>query len=188
MAIEKFIAYHCAPALAGIKPANIASYSKTDNPNVLSRIKKLNRVLQSRDIYVEILCECGERILIIAYRRQKLCEYLNNPQIKALLIEYGYPQDFSLDTYLTFLKKRIMDGHLNGAEFPHEIGAFLGYPVHDIYGFINHKNEGCLLTGEWKVYAEADKAEKLFCRYSACRRAILKRINEGKTLEDLFCA
>ena len=27
-----------------------------------------------------------------------------------------------------------------------------GYPLHDIYGFINHKHQGCLLTGEWKVY------------------------------------
>ena len=29
MGIEYFLAYYCAPALAGIKPANIAAYSKS---------------------------------------------------------------------------------------------------------------------------------------------------------------
>ena len=104
-----------------------------------------------------------------------------------LLQSCGYPKNFSLDLYLDFLKKRINDQYADGKDFPHEIGAFLGYPIHDIYGFIYHKNEGCLLTGEWKVYAQAEQAEKIFCRYQLCRKAILKRVNEGKTLEQLFC-
>ena len=29
MGIEYFLAYYCAPALTGIKPANIAAYSKS---------------------------------------------------------------------------------------------------------------------------------------------------------------
>lgn len=187
MPIEHLLAYHCGPALAGIKTANIASCSKTENPEVLSEIGMLNRAFRSHDICIDILCECEERVLVMVYRRRKLCEYLNSPQIKKLLCKYGYPEVFSLGTYLDVLKKRVVSGSGGCGEFPHEIGAFLGYPVHDIYGFINHKNEGCLLTGEWKVYAESDKAERLFCKYRACRRAILKRVCEGKTLEELFC-
>ncbi|MDO5398939.1 MAG: DUF3793 family protein [bacterium] len=188
MPIEHFLAYHCGPAMAGIKPANIASCVKTENSDVLLSIKRLDNILQRRGICIEILCECEERYLIMVYRRKKLCEYLNSPQIKALLTEFGYPYKFSLELYLDILKNKIKKVCARGEGFPHEIGAFLGYPAHDIYGFINHKNEGCMLTGEWKVYAEAEKAQKLFYRYSACRRAILKHLHGGKTLEELFCA
>ncbi len=34
MPTEYILAYHCAPAFAGIKPSNIASCSKRDNPNI----------------------------------------------------------------------------------------------------------------------------------------------------------
>lgn len=187
MRIEHFFAYYCGPALAGIKPSNIASYSKEKNPHILSEIERLNNALNIKDIYIEILCDCKERLLIMLYRREKLCRYLNSPQIKSLLENYNYPKEFSLSAYLECLRKRIAAGCSGSDEFPHEIGAFLGYPIHDIYGFINHKDEECLLTGEWKVYADADKAKKTFCRYTACRKAIVKRLNEGKTLEELFC-
>ena len=89
--------------------------------------------------------------------------------------------------YLAIIKSRIYAQRLMNKEFPHEIGAFLGYPLHDIYGFINHKHQGCLLTGEWKVYENTEQAKKLFCRYNKCRKAVIKRINEGRTLTDLFC-
>ncbi|NDO18671.1 DUF3793 family protein [Lachnospiraceae bacterium MD329] len=187
MGIEHFLAYYCAPALAGIKPANIAAYRKSQNPYILSEIKELNSILNKKDIYIEILCECKERILIMLYRRRQLCEYLNTPQIKNLLETYGYPKHFSLYEYFEILRKRTVSGCSGIDEFPHEIGAFLGYPIHDIYGFINHRDKHCLLTGEWKVYADADNAKKMFCRYSDCRRAVVKRLNEGKTLEELFC-
>lgn len=32
MPTEYILAYHCAPAFAGIKPSNIASCSKRENP------------------------------------------------------------------------------------------------------------------------------------------------------------
>ena len=72
--------------------------------------------------------------------------------------------------------------------FPHEIGAFLGYPAQDINGFINHKDEGVLLVGEWKVYSDVEGAKKAFRRYCSCRNALVKRIDKGNSLADIFCA
>ena len=112
----------------------------------------LNEKLNKNDIYIDVLCECGERVLLMVYRKQKLCEYLQIDDIKSFLCDNGYPKEFSLMKYLAILKSRIYAQRLMNKEFPHEIGAFLGYPLHDIYGFINHKHQGCLLTGEWKVY------------------------------------
>ena len=76
MPTEYILAYHCAPAFAGIKPSNIASCSKRENPNITVQIKMLNEKLNKNDIYIDVLCECGERVLLMVYRKQKLCEYL----------------------------------------------------------------------------------------------------------------
>lgn len=187
MPIESLLAYHCGPALAGIKPANIVSCSRAENPNFREVIQQLNTRLNGQGIYFDILCECRERILVMVYRRKKLEEYLTTDSIHRFLVECGYPQQFDLKDYIGILKSRIRDQHIGSSEFPHEIGAFLGYPIHDIYGFIHHKDKGCLMTGEWKVYANAEQAEQLFQRYKKCRKAILNRINSGKTLEQLFC-
>ena len=135
------------------------------NPCILSEIEKLNNILNRKDIYIEILCECKERILIMLYRRKRLCEYLNNLQIKNLLKRYDYPKQFSLQKYLKLLRGRIALRCCETEKFPHEIGAFLGYPIHDIYGFINNRDEQCLLTGEWKVNADADNAKNVLQIY-----------------------
>lgn len=182
--LENLIAHHCGPALAGIKPANIAACYKSRIPDIHAEIEKLNNQLNCKSIYIEILCECEKRVLIMVYRKNLLEQQLNNPEMNKFLASYGYPKSGTVNTYIDFLKKRlkkIMD-------FPHEIGVFLGYPLHDIYGFINHPDEGCLLIGEWKVYENAEAAKKLFSKYKACRKALVKRISSGLTLAQIFCA
>ncbi|MBU5451273.1 DUF3793 family protein [Acetivibrio sp. MSJd-27] len=181
--IEHIIAYHCGPALAGIKPANIVSCHKEKIPDLHREIERLNSQLNGKDIYLEILCECGKRALVMVYKSKILSAHLRDNEMKKLLKSFGYPENSSLKIQLEQLKKR-----LKRENFPHEIGVFLGYPIHDIRGFIDHKDEGCLLTGEWKVYQNPEKAKALFRRYHMCRRAIVKRLAEGKTLAQVFCA
>ena len=48
MPTEYILAYHCAPAFAGIKPSNIASCSKRENPNITVQIKMLNEKLNKK--------------------------------------------------------------------------------------------------------------------------------------------
>ncbi len=182
--LEKLLAYHCAPALAGIKPANLASCRKADYPNLNGELDRLNGELNRKDIYIEVLCECEKRALVLVYRKGVLEKQLNAHGCKEFLMRYGYPSEGSLADYLSILKTRFgSDG------FPHEIGVFLGYPLYDIYCFISHRSEGCLLVGEWRVYHNAEEAEKLFCRFKACRKALLRRVTQnGKTLAQIFCA
>ena len=180
--IEKIIAYYCAPALAGIKPANIVSCSKAKIKNIHNCIKILNNQLNPKDIYADILCECENRVLVMVYRKKQLYSCLKCRDVSEFLLRYGYKTSFTLQEYLSALKERI--AHCR--EFPHEIGAFLGYPVCDICAFINHKNDGCILTGEWKVYSNAENAQKLFNRYKCCRKAVLKKVASGQTLAHIF--
>ena len=174
--IERLLAYHCAPALAGIKPANLVSCAKDKSKSLSAEIRRLSNELSPRGITLEILCECAGRALIMAYRRDLLSRCLSAPDMRRFLVENGYPKEFSPEGYLETLKQR-----LSGKDFPHEIGAFLGYPLHDIRGFIDCPN-GCIFTGEWKVYAEADKARTLFRRYRDCRRAMAVRARSGESL------
>lgn len=179
--IEKIIAYYCAPALVGIKPANIVSCRKDKISKLHMEIERLNNELNCRDIYFEVLCECENRVLLMVYRSKILTQYLQREDIRGFLKTLGYNEKTCLIEDIQRLKSRIKEN-----DFPHEIGAFLGYPIHDIYGFIYHRNEGCILTGEWKVYKDADKAAKLFARYTSCRRALSGRIQQGKTLAEVF--
>lgn len=181
--MEKIIAYHCAPALAGIKPSNLVTCYKNKDYDINSEIERLNFQLNNKDIYFEAICECEKRVLIMVYRKNAIAKTLDNPDTKKFLMSFGYPEAFDVDEYIEILKNRCKD-----AEFPHEIGIFLGYPLHDVYGFMFHKNEGCLLCGEWKVYENPEEAKKLFARFSACRKALVKRIMAGRTLEQMFCA
>lgn len=181
--MEKLIAFHCAPALAGIKTANMVSIDNEKFPNLPERLEKLNSQLNKKGIKLEAICNCKRKTLVMVYRSTLLEKYLNTPEIKKLLADEGYPVQGTLEDHIEFLKTR-----LKNDDFPHEIGAFLGYPIEDIYGFINHKNEGLLLVGDWKVYANADEAKKKFERFSACRCALVNRITKGHSLAQIFCA
>ena len=180
--LETLIAYYCAPALAGIKASNIFSCYKDKCPDAKTEIQKLNKLLNKKDIYIETLCECERRLLLIVYRKQKLLNQLEDVSIKELLSKYGYRDCKTIPDYLNALRIRLED-----KEFPHEIGAFLGYPVQDIYGFIYHKDEGCLLVGEWRVYSNKENAKIMFLRFKRCRKALLKRVMDGNSLADIFC-
>lgn len=181
--MENLIAYYCGPALAGIKPANIVACDKNKFSDINAEVEKLNSQLNCKDIFFKVLCEGERKNLLIVYRSKVLEKYLVNEEIYTFLRSYGYPAEVTIDGYINYLASRLKEN-----DFPHEIGAFLGYPLHDILGFINHKNEGCLLVGEWKVYKNADEAQKLFKRFLACRKAIAKRMAMGQTLAQVFCA
>lgn len=182
--LEALLAYHCAPAFAGIKPANIAACQKSKYPGLHSELEKLNGELNCKGIYIDILCECEKHALVIVYRKSVLDKHLHQSANRAFLSHYGYAKDGNFDDYVNTLKSR-----LDGDSFPHEIGVFLGYPLRDIYCFINHRNEGCKLVGEWKVYHNAEEAKKTFSRFKACRKALFRRVTQrGRTLAQIFCA
>lgn len=183
--MEYLIAFHCAPALSGIKPSNIINCNKNEFPDLKKEICRLNKELNKRGIYIEILCECNNKALVMVYRKTCLTKYLEEAEIQSFLLKAGYPKNKNTDEYIAYLKKRLSES----SEFPHEIGAFLGYPIQDIYGFINKNKSKCLYTGYWKVYANVEESKEKFRRYDKCRAAVLKRMDKGQNLSSIFgCA
>ncbi len=181
--LEKSIGRICAPALAGIKPSNMLSISKDKFPNAKDELHNLNTLLNSRDIYFEILCECESRLLVVAYRKRLLLDCLHESGAMELLRSYGYAVSDRLSDYFSRLKSRMGE-----CKFPHEIGIFLGYPLCDIYGFMEHKGDNYLLCGEWKVYDNEQAARQRFHQFSLCRKGLVRRIESGESLASIFRA
>lgn len=179
--LERTLAFHCAPALAGIKPANLVSCCLTAHPHLEQEVEQLNQALNASGIYLQRLCCCGKRMLLLVYRRQTLEKHLLDRQMQGYLKRAGYPQG-GLDDLLQHLQKRLDAS----GEFPHEMGVFLGYPLEDVEGFQRYGGKNCKLVGYWKVYGDADKAQKLFQRFTCCRNALCARIGKGTSLTELF--
>lgn len=181
--LDRILAYHCSPAMVGIKPSNIVTCHRDKYPNIEEDIIELNKALNKRDIYIETICECPKHALLIVYKKQLLIEQLRREDVASFLKEYGYDENEKLDYYLNRLRN-----NLKCDSFPHEIGAFLGYPLHDINGFIKNKGQDYLCVGAWKVYDDVESAQKKFASYKRCTNIILKKVLKGQRLSQIFCA
>ena len=100
-----------------------------------------------------------------------------------MLTREGYPVDGGLEAMLSALRRR-----LEGADFPHEIGLFLGYPPVDVEGFRRNGGRNCKLCGPWKVYGPVEEARQRFRTFHRCRAALCRRVASGMTLAQLFPA
>ena len=182
--LDRLLAAHCSPALAGIKPASLVSASRARFPDLPRQLRAYRDAFAPRGLRFEIVCTCRERYLLLVYQEAQLTRRLREPRVQHMLAAFGYPAGQPLPALLAQLRRRIVqaDG------FPHEIGLFLGYPVEDVAGFIRHAGRGCKLCGYWKVYGDAEAASKLFDRLTRVCRAVTKRVEQGESLLQVFAA
>lgn len=176
------MAAHCAPALAGIKPANLVSCQRSQFPLLPQLLEDYGRAFGGRGIRFQILCTCPGRYLLLVYRPSMLEDCLAQFQATDLLERFGYRRDEPLEAKLERLGQRAA----GQGGFPHEIGLFLGYPPEDVEGFIRYGGEGCKLCGCWKVYGDVERAARQFARISQVCRACLRRVEQGETLFEVF--
>ena len=162
---ELTLAFHCAPALAGIKPADlIALPGEGDETDAL---------LAS---YSAALAGAGISL------RDRLERQLEQEEVARLLEQDGYPLAGGLEAMLDHLASRMA----GSGGFPHEVGLFLGYPAEDVEGFRRHGGQGYKYSGLWKVYSDVERAQRCFRQYGCCRRALCRRLEAGCRLVQLF--
>lgn len=181
--LEKMIIEHCAPTLAGIKTANMFSYKFSELKTLYAELEEGNCKLNKKGVYIEILTICPQRALIYVYRRQRLERDLEDIDVKRLLKWNGY-QGNELEDHLEHLKKRIAESD----SFPHEVGVFLGYPIHDVVGFIEHKGKNYKCYGLWKVYDNEIETMKLFGKFKKCTEVYLRVFAAGRTITQMTVA
>ena len=177
--LDSDLAFHSAPTLMGVKCASLISFGRSER-TIAEYLQLSAAKLLARGLTALQLCRCRERTLVYIYNEKMLYAWLDMPQVRELLAEYGYTPDMSIGEKLLRLSDRMSCG-----SFPHEIGAFLGYPVGDIRGFISNGGKNCLFCGYWKVYGNAEKARQTFRTYDRCRDILFDRLNHGL---DLFQA
>lgn len=180
--LEHTLAFHCAPSLSGIKPADLISWQGREEAGE-GPVERYTALLARRGIRLRVLRRQGERLLLLVYRPGRLAAWLAQPQVSAMLAAEGYPVDAGVDAMLAALARR-----LEGEDFPHEIGLFLGYPPADVEGFRRNGGRNCKLCGYWKVYDQVDEAARQFRAFRRCRATLCRQLAQGKTLSQLFPA
>ena len=137
------MAMHCAPVLAGLKPSNAVTLDYIDS-------KELIQSLAGSDIKCGLIYSGNGKCLWLLYREQQVNQYLMDPENQRFLKHCGY-SSFQIQNILYTLKNRYRLYKAGQADFPHELGLILGYPLCDVIGFIKNNGQNCLYCSYWKV-------------------------------------
>lgn len=168
-------AFQCAPVLLGIKPSNLLIIEPSD-------IAMAQKLLRNTGVGIRTLFyRPGRKIILFVYRQGMMEEVLRSEGNLEFLKEFGY-EDAGLSRILSRLQKRYCQYMAERREFPHELGVLLGYPLADVKGFIRHKGENFLCSGYWKVYANAEEAQKTFQLYDTVRKGLSELTRQGLDL------
>ena len=174
--IEIQLALQCGPLITVLKIANLLI---TEHANV----KKVKAILKSRGISYCTLYTNATKTYLILFKPDQLLQYLSKKEVRAFLEARGYTS-YKLSILFALLKKRYTEYMEGGDSFPHEFGLFLGYPVEDVIGFIEHNGKNYLYTGYWKVYSDVDTKRSLFEKYEASIETLIPMLDKGVKLVD----
>ena len=88
--LERTLAYHGAPAMAGIKSADLIAWG---SPEACSTplFRQYQHQLARRGIQLRVIWTGCPRCLLLVYRPERLERQLNDPAVRALLLREGYP-------------------------------------------------------------------------------------------------
>ncbi len=183
---EELLARQCAPTFIGLKAASLVAFQKDRFNDLDAQLSDYEPCFACHGISMFRLSEEGNRALVLFYREDVLDGILRRRAARVLLRRYGYSPSDSLSAMLGRLRRRMQSYADAGADFPHEIGLFLGYPPHDVRGFIENKGRGFLCCGLWKVYADADASMALFKRYADCTARFCARLAKGVPMAEIL--
>lgn len=177
---ESLLVRHCSPTLAGMKTASMFSCTYPTEAEMREQVRKLNRIMREKGLCVIPLRYHNGKGLIYVFRPQQLQDDLQGSDVCTILKARGYPCGDPARC-LNCLVRRLQ----GSTEVPHEIGLFLGYPPEDVAGFMeNRKPAPC--AGPWKVYGDAEAAQKRFAAYKACTSTFCEALAQGEPLERLI--
>ena len=136
-----------------------------------------------------ISCELLRAEVVSIFR--KLCRHGFIPieKVQSFLRQEGYRlpeagEAPDVGNMLTQLSRKLCCS----AEFPHEIGVFLGYPLGDVVGFIENRGKNFTCCGCWKSYGDPDAAQKHFDQLSKCTAVYLRLFHSGTPILRLAVA
>ena len=186
---ETVMIEQCAPVLAGLKPAGLFRYETRDCADLARRVRSWNKQLNSKGLRVRVMKGCARthRFLVYVYREAQLSAVLADKAVQEFLRQEGYQlpaEQEQTGALLNQLSRRLCCQ----AEFPHEIGVFLGYPLPDVVGFIENRGQNFTCCGCWKSYGEPAAAQRRFDQLSKCTAVYLRLFHSGTPIARLTVA
>lgn len=178
---DLFIVEHCSPTLAGLKTGSLFAVPYIDRAEIDREIRALNAVLKNKRLRAVAVRHAERFVLIYLYRPDYLKRDLSRSEAEGILRGLGYSCG-SVSRCVAELGRQIRGRE----QFPHEIGLFLGYPPEDVRGFMRSPHQGYKCIGYWKVYGDAERAQKTFRTYRHCTEVYAERIRRGGSLEQLI--
>lgn len=171
------LAMHCAPLLKRMAVANVLTLSR-------KQALGIKGMLKNTEIECYILkADCG-RVILYLYRKDILQSCLQQEDVRYFLKKYGYPDKEIVDM-LKRLSQRIRLYSDGQTDFPHEIGAFLGYPLADVESFIENRGKNYVYLGYWKVYHDVEQAVKTFRLFDKERERAVQDVIFGKGIREI---
>lgn len=164
----------CAPFLKGIKIACILNITEENS-------RELYEILEGTGIKFKILTRNHGKCLVLLYRRESFSRYLKRTDVREFLGSYGY-EDVEPEKMLERLSKRVCQYSDGEICFPHEIGAFLDYPIDDVKCFIEKDGKDSLFSGYWKVYNNPGRAKMIFWAYDKAKTSAVNEYLIGKSI------
>ena len=142
-----------------------------------AELRRLNAVLVPRGLRILPMRYMQSRVLLYLYRPDALRRDLENSDARDILRDCGYEACCRAESCLSCLIGKMR----SSADFPHEVGLFLGYPPEDVRGFMENRAAGFKLIGCWKVYGDVDAAREKFKSFESCTRR-----SRGKALDEII--
>ena len=167
----------CAPFLKGIKIACILNITEENS-------RELYEILEGTGIKFKILTRNHGKCLVLLYRRESFSRYLKRTDVREFLGSCGY-EDVEPKKMLERLSKRVCQYSDGEICFPHEIGAFLDYPIDDVKCFIEKDGKDSLFSGYWKVYNNPGRAKMIFWAYDKAKTSAVNEYLIGKSIRDI---
>lgn len=181
--ISLAIGRQCAPLLVGIKPSNLL---------ILERGHEmlLDEVLAGSGLCRCLLYTSQAKDYWFIFEEQRLREVMNRREHAEFLNDCGYALSESespnvLSQVLETLRFRFTAYKKEEAEFPHEMGLLLGYPLNDVLGFIRHKGRDFKMSGYWKVYDNVTYADWMFRLYENAKTLVLHMCRQGFLIPEI---
>ena len=186
---ETVMIEQCSPVLAGLKAAGLFRYETRDCKDLAQRVRGWNERLGEKGLRVRVLKGCARthRYLVYVYRESRLREVLADENVRGFLAQEGYQLPEAAgdcEPLLRQLSRRLCCA----AEFPHEIGIFLGYPLADVVGFIENRGQNFTCCGCWKAYGDPAAARQHFAQLRKCTAVYLRLFHSGTPIQRLAVA
>lgn len=161
--IQSMIAFSAAPTIEGKKPSSLMTFNSQGKNSVALWRRHGLEICEFFELEQFELKSGNDCVIVLLYRKKILELYVNHRRNQPFLERMGYGSANDLEHKLQMLRQQFEE------LCPHEVGIFLGIPVEDVEGFIEHKGKNCLLCRYWKVYGNTQHAELLFRAYDKAR-------------------